>query len=507
MSARKQKRSSGSHAPENPKHPKMRTRRGVPVWLKLSLVAAVMIIPVMMMSLVLEYQTSKRVSINESIYGDTSYNVGGIMRQSAPLLNPLGSDNALFDALRVQYEEDYGSELTEDVAESYVRNTHLVSTDGTVTLTLDLKKRGLTFIPTYTTDFSAVYLLKNTSEESVAVEFEFPFPGNIREKEITGAKLLVDGVEQENAARTETVTESNYPGYDYGLYKYRDEYPYYEESVPLVTDESESTKTGLYWEGTIDAEETKEIEVRYHTVGLGQFSYEGLENPQGSQDFSFDVIVLGTRKYDNNGILTIDTKEYITQDGINGIVLSWDKPDLFSTPLIDISVAPRVDASEHLYEIYRIMVPLYLAFSFSVIFLVTIMKKEFGGVDMMILAVLFTVFFPFLHYLVSFNVDPSADVLAGYSGVVEFSMPLYGAFAVAFGVVGGMITYLFARVSGIRFALGIILPLIVVYLAFFPLAMTLPEYKYLLALVGVIAILGVFVQLRVGRRITRVETA
>jgi hypothetical protein len=63
--------------------------------------------------------------------------------------------------------------------------------------------------------------------------------------------------------------------------------------------------------------------------------------------------------------------------------------------------------------------------------------------------------------------------------------------------------YLLSKVSGSKFAFGVGLPLVFVTLAFFPLAMTLPEYKYLLVLFGVVAILALVVQMRVSRKLTR----
>jgi hypothetical protein len=473
-----------------------------PRWLKLSLIAGLMTIVVAGVSLVLFIKTEERNLLDDDLISVTSSNVGGAVRQESPSLNALDSDSMLFKSFSMELQDEEGYELTTEIAEDYVENTNLVSTTGDVVINLELKKRGLRYDPTYTTKFSAVYVLENTSDEEVAVEFEFPFPENLRDKEINNAVLLVDGVEQEKPVRQEEVESGVAVLYDYEEQDYYDYYdPYYYDEPPEET----TVKTGMYWEGTIDAEGDREIEVRYNTVGLGEFSYVGLENPEGAQDFVFEVKVLGSRKYDNTGSLTIDEKEYITENGENGVILTWNKQDLFSNPNIEISVAPRVNPSRHLSEIYSIMIPLYIGFAAAVILMVSLLKKEFGGVDMMLTALLFAIYFPFLHYLVSFNIDPSADVLFNYSGVVDFSMPLYLAFAIALGIVGGLMLYLFARVSGSKFAFGIGLPLILVFMGFFPLAMTLPEYKYLLVLFGVVALLAIVVQMRVSRKMTLTE--
>lgn len=472
-------------------------KRGFPRWLKLGLVSFGMLFPVVILSIILMVKSAERWGIDDTISSSTAVNYGGAVSQPAPSLNALDVDGSYYKELEDE-RSSYGLTLTQEIVDEFVENTNLKSTNGNVVVNVELVKRGLTFLPTYRTEFDATYTLENTSNAEVAIQFELPFPQNVQDKEITAAKLYVDGVEQDDPVRRELVSNDNcdyeYPyGYEYDEYYYDDYYYPCEDTY----------QSGLYWEGKIAANQEVDVRVTYNTVGLSIFQYEGLENPEGSQDFNFVMKIVGSRKYNNLGTLSIDTREYIEEDGQNGIVLTWDKPDLFSKPDVQIEVATRTDPSTHLYEIYKIMIPLYIFFSLAVIILVTILDKKFGGVDMIILSLLFAVFFPFLHYLVSFNIDPSAEVLVGVTKAINYSMPLYGAFAIALGVVGGLITYLFGRVSGWKFALLVALPLVLVFLAFFPLAMTLPEYKYLLALIGVVAILGVVVQLRVSKRLTR----
>ncbi len=475
--------------------PVSRKAFSIPHWIKLAVIALAMVLPVFVVSMILLVKTQERQQLIYDMSLKTEYNLGGAVKQMAPSLNAISSESDFYDRYNEEVESEYGYSLSPSVLADYVENTNLISTKGSVIIRIDQVKRGLRYEPAYSTAFVATYVLKNTLDTEAAVEFEFPFPADMLNKEINNALLLVDGVEQEKSVKViESVTQeqivpSTDPSYDYNW-----SVPYYPENT---------AKSGLFWEGTIPAQGQREIEVRYNTVGLGNFSYAGMENPEGSQDLSFSVKIIGSRKYDNLGSLTIDSREYIQEGEQTGVILNWTKPDLFSAPHIEVSVAPRVNPSEHLSEIYVIMVPLYFAFASAVILMVSLLKKQFGGVDMVLLASLFTIFFPLLHYLVSFNIDPSADVLANYEGVVNFSMPLYGAFAIALGVIGSLMVYLLGRVSGWSFSLGVGLPLIIVFMAFFPLAMTLPEYKYLLALIGVVAILGVVVQMRATRKIVR----
>lgn len=459
--------------------PKGKKKRIIPQWVKLSIVAGVMTVVVLVVSIVLMVMAWERDELDDTLSDQTSYNVGGIVEQSAPSLKAIDSDSSYYE-----YEvERYGPTIAETNIEEYAENTNLVSTKGDVTITVDSKKRGLRYEPTFKTEFSAVYVLENELEKEALIEFEFPFPENVRNKEINNANLLVDGVEQSDAVKRE---ENG--GYEYDTFY--DEGYYYE-------DDDVSYKSGLYWDGKVPAGGQVEIEVKYNTVGLSRFSYEGIENPEGSQDFEFDMTLVGSRKYNNEGSLSIDSKDYVTEDGKSGMVLHWKKPDLFSKPEIQVSVATRVNPSKHLGAIYKIMTPLYIAFAGGLIVMLTLRKKKFGNVDMILVSVLFIVFFPFLHYLVSFNIDPSADILAGVGREIEFTMPLYGAFAIAYAVISGLIVYLVGRMTSARFTLAVTLPLTIVFMAFFPLAMTVPEYKGLLALIGTVSLLAVLVQMRV----------
>ncbi len=466
---------------------KGKKRRIIPQWVKLSIVAGIMTVIVLAVSVVLMVLAWEREELDDSLTDQTSYNVGGVVEQSAPSLNAVGSESAYYkDEVR-----EYGSAVALSNVEEYAENTNLVSTKGDVTITVDSKKRGLRYEPTFKTEFSAVYVLENELEKESLIEFEFPFPENVRNKEINNANLFVDGVEQPGAVKREEV--NNDPPYVY----YEEEYGY---DYDYDYGDSDSYKSGLYWEGKVPAGGQVEIEVKYNTVGLSRFSYEGIENPEGSQDFEFDMTLIGSRKYNNEGSLSIDSKDYITEEGKSGMVLHWKKSDLFSKPEIQVSVATRVNPSKHLGAIYKIMTPLYVAFAGGLIVMLTLRKKKFGNVDMILVSTLFIVFFPFLHYLVSFNIDPSADILSGVGREIEFTMPLYGAFAIAYTVISGLVVYLVGRMTSGRFALGITLPLTIVFMAFFPLAMTVPEYKGLLALIGTVALLAVLVQMRVKAR-------
>ena len=439
---------------------------------KMLLIGIIMTGVVLLIQFVFLIISSERQDLDFEATEITSMNYGGIVEQSAPRLNALGTDSDYYDYYN----------LTPSKADEAVQNANLKSTEADVTIIADFNKRALRYEPTFRTNFSSIYKLVNNSNEEAILQFEFPFPSNVENKEISNARLFVDNVEIDNPVRRAA-----------------------ENIQVLVSDYYEETqsKSGLYWEGKVDPNSEKSIKVTYDTVGLSRFSYIGLENSAGSQNFLMRMKIIGSRDYDNEGVLSIDEKNYITEDGKNGIELVWNKPNLFSKPEVQVVVASKVNPAQLLSNIYWLMTPLYIIFIGIIGGIAIIKKKNFGGVDLLIISLLFIVFFPFLHYLASFTIDPSVEIFSSVSKALDFSMPLYGAFIITLLVIGSLIIYHLARVSGVKFAFGIGLPSIVLFLGFFPLAVTIPEYKGLLVLIGIIVILALIVQARSMKSLTR----
>ena len=443
----------------------MKHKSGFPRWLSLIILGIVLSVCVFFLSVILSVLAENRSNQYESNFAYTTSNYGGGVLQESPRLNALGKQSDLY----------VESEFTPALALESVNNAQLKSSTIDVDFYADYAKRGLVFEPSFSTSFNGTYMLKNNTEDKALLEFEFPFPET--STEISNARLLVDGVEIDDAKQAKSTVA-------YG-----------------------QKTLGLYWEGQVQAGKEIEIKISYHTVGLGKFNYEGIENDEGAQDFLFTSRIHGTRNYDNTGSLSIDSRDYFTEevDGkkVNGVELVWDKPDLFTQPNVAFLVATRVNPASQLASIYHFMAPLYIALIAVTTGMALVLKKHFSMGDMILVSALYSVFFPFLHYLTSFNADPSVEIFSNVSSPINFSMPLYGAFALAWIVVAGLIFYLIGRVSGWKFAAGIVLPAMFVFMGFFPLALTIPEYKGLLVLIGIVAILAVAVQTRVSGKLVR----
>lgn len=415
-------------------------------------------------SLIMSAIAQERNEIAYRNYSGTAELYGGPLAQSAPSLGMLDTKSSLY------IEND----LSYAVAKKYVENTSLKSTDADVTITADFVKKGLVYQPTFNTSFKSTYLLKNELQEESLIKFQFPFPGNISSQEISNATLLVNGEEILNAKSQISIEPTKSP-YDYNYY-------------------NNTQYDGLSWEGKIPAGEEVKVEVRYETVGVSSFNYEGIENPRGSQDFKFKVTINGTRSYDVNDGLAVTDREF----GDGAVSLFWDKPDLYSKPQVSITVGDKLNPSAQVSRVYLTMAPVYFVFVIITLYLAyRFGKRKLTAFDMLLLTILFTLYFPFVHYLSSFTIDPTIELFSNFSKVPNFSMPLYGAFAIAVLVIGGLMYYLLGRIAGFRFSSKFMIPEMVLALGFFPLVVTIPEYSMLLVIVGVIALMAIIIQTRV----------
>lgn len=415
-------------------------------------------------SLIMSAIAQERNEIAYRNYSGTAELYGGPLAQSAPSLGMLDTKSSLY------VEND----LSYDVAKRYVENTSLQSTDADVTITADFVKKGLVYQPTFKTSFKSVYLLRNELNEESLIKFQFPFPGNISSQEISNATLLVNGEEVTNAKTQITINPTKSP-YDYNYY-------------------NNTQYDGLSWEGKIPAGEDVNVEVRYETVGVSSFNYEGIENPKGSQDFKFKVTINGTRSYDVNDGLAVSDREF----GDGAVSLFWDKPDLYSKPKVSITVGDKLNPSAQVSRVYLTMAPVYFVFIIITLYLAyRFGKRRLSLFDMLLVTILFTLYFPFVHYLSSFTIDPTIELFSNFSSVPNFSMPLYLAFLIAVVVIGGLMYYLLGRIAGFKFSSKFVIPEMILALGFFPLVVTIPEYSMLLVIVGVIALMAIIIQTRV----------
>ena len=390
-------------------------------------------------------------------YYEVSQVYNGPLIQNSPLLKQIDTTDRVY----------ISNNLTPDIIRRSLENTYLKSTDAKVILTTDYVKKGLEYQPSYKTSFYGSFLLENSSDSEAFIKFEFPLPTNFGVGEISNAKLIVDGVEITDAKSTSSTL---------GTYSYMEE-----------------TTNTLLWNGKVQAKKQTTVEVSYDTIGLSYFQYEGIENPKRSQDFKFDLTINGTRAYNIVNGLSVTTREF----GDNSVKLYWDKENLYSKPAINVSIGDKLNPSEQVSRVYFIMAPVYFVFISILSYMAYKFAKRLAIFDIGLISVLFTVFFPLMHYISSFTIDPTMEVFSSLSNVGYYSMPLYLAFLIAWIVAGGLMYYLVGKITNFNFSNRIGIPMIILFLGFLPLVVTIPEYSVLLMLIGVVALITIAIQTRI----------
>jgi hypothetical protein len=411
-------------------------------------------------SLFMAAVAAARNDISSRNFLATSDIYNGELRQSAPSIGSVGVDNSLLKQLNLAPDADISYKLLE-----YRKNANIVGTVANVNIDADFVKKGLEYQPTYRTQFQATYTLANRLAEPAVVSFEFPFPFNLAGNELSNVSLFVNGQEIKQA-------KAKLKG-SYG-----------------------QEIDGLRWEGKLDAQAQAEIKVSYNTVGIARLRYEGFTNELGSQNFKLDLNINGTRSYNVVSGLSVDRREF----GDNSVRLVWDKQNLFSTPDVNVLVGEKLSPGNQVARIYLLMAPLYLVLSSVIVWLSSRAGKMVRVKDLLIMTVLYVIYFPLLHYLASFTIDPTMEVFSGLTQVGNFSMPLYGAFIIGMGLIGALLIYLYWSVYGRKFAIGTVLPLALIFMGFFPLVITIPEYSLLLVLLGSVVLMAMFIRTRLSER-------
>lgn len=400
-----------------------------------------------------------RNEISSENYKEVSEIYNGPLKQSSPVLREIDSSDSFY----------ISNKLNPDIIKKSLDNTFLKSTDAKVVLTTDYVKKGLVFQPSYKTSFNGRFVLENTSESESFVKFEFPLPSNFGVGEISNAKLIVDGKLISDAKSTSSNTNPN-------------TYTYIEETTNV-----------LLWTGKVEPKKEFTVEVSYDTVGLSYFQYDGIENSKRSQDFKFDLTINGTRAYNVVNGLSVSERNF----GDNFVQLLWDKKDLYSKPMINVSIGDKLNPAEQVSRVYFIMTPIYFVFISILSFLAYKFAKKLSIFDIGLISVLYTVFFPLMHYISGFTIDPTMEIFSSISNVGFFSMPLYLSFLIAWLIVGGLMYYLIGKITDFKFSRKIGIPMLILFLGFFPLVVTIPEYSVLLLLIGVVALIAIAIQTRI----------
>lgn len=353
-------------------------------------------------------------------------NWGENITQNAPALNT-----------QVFYEGDVAIKLNPNgnqVQQSIAKNVRIIKSDINAILNMDYRRKGLIYFPTYVTDFTGTYIIKNENKEKVGANLQFPLPasGSL----VWNVEILAD-----DSA----------------------------EGAVISTKE-------LAWQGDVKPNEEKKIVVKYSARGLDDFSYTLADN-YGLQDFDLNIQVNGAERVDfpQGAISPSSVVEKET-----GWDLNWEFKKVLTSPSITVKLFAKENISSQVAKLFWFAPFLLVAYLVSIFGLSFLQKKDLGVFDLGLLSALYFIFYPFMAYLVS--VVDSLTILQGLG--------------ISFALIALISSILYQFIFGVKFALSKGLLVQGIFLGFFPFALLIPELSGFLGIVGVIVLLTVLVFLR-----------
>ncbi len=304
---------------------------------------------------------------------------------------------------------------------------------------MDSRRKGLAYFPTFVTDFEGIYKVKNESSRNVKAYLNFPLPGS--GNLVWNVEVLANG-----------------------------------SSEGAVINSRE-----LAWSGLMKAGEEKEVVVRYAARGMEEFSYS-LAESSGLQDFYLQVEVDGADRIDfpSGALSPVKSVEDSENKKWN---LEWKFDKVLTSPEITVKTFAKQNISEQVAKLFWVAPLLLVAFLMAIIGLGFYRGKSVATFDNMVMSALYMVYYPLLAYVVS----------------VFENINIYQGLAISAGVISLILGYYYRFLFDTKWALTTGVMLQVIFMAFFPVAMLIPQLTGFLVVCGVIAILGVVVKLRVER--------
>ncbi len=358
-------------------------------------------------------------------------NWGTDISQQSPTLNSYQARRIISDN-----DDDNLPAETKRPSEVRISNVRTLSSKIDGELNMDYRRKGLTYFPTFISHITATYQLKNENEEPVETEFIFPLP--TEESLVWNAKINVSGKE----------------------------------------DNTQVNSQGLKWKGDIGPQEEKTVTIKYSARGLDRFSY-ALNKTNGPQDLVMNLTINGADQIDfPQGALSLSN--IIERD--EGWDLTWEFDQVLSSPSITVKMFAKKNISEQIARLFWFVPVLLTGYLLSIKGLSNLRNQKLKPFDYILLAALYTVFYPFLAYLVSvFN-----------------QLTVFTGLGISLALITPIILYFQQHLFDLKFILTKGLLLQVFFGGLFPIALLIPELTGFMAIAGLIVMLAVVVQLRVN---------
>ncbi len=277
---------------------------------------------------------------------------------------------------------------------STLNRGELASSDVTVSINMDYRKKGMVYYTGYNADFSGTYRMTNPQSDPIYLSFIFPYPVQAGQGMLQDVTLRVNG--QEDVENTE-----------------------YQQNLAL-------------WTGVLQADETLEVTVQYTGRGLSHFMY-GFEPGTQINDFQMTLHVNGARNVDYLVSTMTPTSVEHTSDGVT---LAWHLDRSLTELNIGVLLPDKLNIARQIGVMAQRAPVFYLLFLVSVYVMLALTDQPIRFLNIVLLSVTYFFFYPLFAYL----------------SVYLTAIP---AFAVSFGILGLLLWNYAGILYGMRLALAV----------------------------------------------------
>ena len=307
------------------------------------------------------------------------------------------------------------------------------SSDISVIVKVDYRKKGLVYYTGYNAEFVGKYIIQNPEKENIYLSFIFPYPTQQGEGVLQNVKLLVNG--KEDIEDTE-----------------------YQPNLAL-------------WTGLLGPSKTLEMRVQYDGRGLNQFEY-GFEPGKQINHFTLKVDVQGAKNLDYAESTMPPTES--PQETTQGKILIWKLDKALTQLNIGVILPDKLNVEKQLFIMMYRAPAFFLLFLISLAIIFRLVGESLNFIPIAITSVAYFLFYPLFAYLVI------------YLGVIF-------AFIISFGSIGLLIFNYIRILYGAKMALSIVTAY-VFYLGITSLAVLLPTYTGLILTIEGVVLMGVIMQ-------------
>ncbi|MCP4111763.1 MAG: hypothetical protein GY749_40605 [Desulfobacteraceae bacterium] len=312
------------------------------------------------------------------------------------------------------------------------------SSDISVKIQVDYRKKGLVYYTGYNADFTGKYTIKNPETEKIYLSFIFPYPMKQGEGMLRNVKLTVNN--EEDIENTE-----------------------YQQNLIL-------------WTGLLEPGQALEMLVQYEGRGLNHFIH-GFEPGKQINNFNMKIDVLGASAVDYPVSTMTPTHTTATD---KGRTLTWELDSVLTQLNLGVALPDRMNIARQISVMAQRAPVFFIMFLVSLGAVLVITGHPLNFIRISIISVAYFLFYPLFAYLSAY-------------------MNIIFSFAISFTVIGLMIFNYSRMIYNLKNAVAICTAY-TFYLGITSIAALLPTYTGLILTIEGVVLLAITMHVLSSRR-------